>query len=353
MLKYGEKKLLYMIRIFNGNFEIPLSSSTAFILVIGTTDVSLIPGITVAGATPELTHFTPAADAEFLIKGKCSVINTVPVTPSGIPTPAIITRAALELVKIPRLIVNAGSRVKPNLPFIDLGGEPGGDIRKWSLRREIVERIIENGITLGEELSSSFDFLVIGESIPAGTTTAMATLVSLGYDALDKVSSASPENPKDLKRKVVLEALKDLPSDVISKLAKLSDPMLIGVSGISLGFRGKVLLAGGTQMTAAAAIIKEFNRERLKDIAIGTTKWIINDTSSDILYLARQINIPVIASWLDFSKSKFEGLRVYEKGFVKEGVGAGGASVYSISRGVSSEQLLSKVEEIYASITKG
>jgi len=341
-----------MIKSFNGSFEIPTTSNSAFLLVIATTDVSLIPGITVAGATPELTHFTPAADAEFLIKGKCGVINTIPVTPNGLPTPAIITRASLELVKIPKLVVNAGSRVRPNLPYIDLGGGPGKDIRKGSLKREVAERIINNGITLGEELSNSFDFIIIGESIPAGTTTAMAVLVGLGYDALDKVSSASPDNPKELKRKVVLEAVKDLPNDLMGKLAKLSDPMLLGVAGITLGFKGKVLLAGGTQMTAAAAIIKEFNKDKLKDLAIGTTKWIINDRSADILYLAKQVGIPVLAAWLDFSKSKFEGLRLYEQGYVKEGVGAGGASIYSMSRGVTADEILFKVEEIYFGLTK-
>ncbi|MBB5253461.1 nicotinate mononucleotide-dependent phosphoribosyltransferase CobT [Sulfurisphaera ohwakuensis] len=339
------------VKIFNGEFDIPENSRSLYILVIATTDISLIPGLTVAGTTPELTHFTPAADAEFLIKGKCSVINTVPVTPNGIPTPAIITRASLEFVKIPRLVVNAGSRIKPNLPLIDLGGEPGGDIRKGSLRKEVAERILNNGVSLGEEFSNSFDFLIIGESIPAGTTTAMAVLVGLGYDALDKVSSASPENPKELKKKIVYEAIKDLPSDLMGKLAKLSDPMLLGVSGIALGFKGKILLAGGTQMTAAAAIIKEFNKNKLKDIAIGTTKWIINDRSSDIIGLAKAVGIPILAAWLDFTNSKFEGLKVYEKGFVKEGVGAGGASIYAMKRGVTNEQILGKVEEIYQRIT--
>ncbi|BFH72542.1 TIGR00303 family protein [Sulfurisphaera javensis] len=340
------------IKTFNGDFFIPSNAKTAFVLVIATTDVSLIPGITVAGATPELTHFTPAADAEFLIKGKCFVINTVPVTPTGIPTPAIISRASLELVKIPKFVVNAGSRVKPNLPFIDLGGEPGKDIRRGSMERETADRLIKNGITLGEELSNAFDFLIIGESIPAGTTTAMAVLVGLGYDALDKVSSASPENPKDLKRRVVLEAIKDLPSELLLKLAKLSDPMLLGVAGIALGFKGKIMLAGGTQMTAAAAIIKEFDKEKLKNIVIGTTKWIINDPSSDILSLAKDIGIPILAAWLDFSNSRFEGLKVYERGYVKEGVGAGGSSIYAISKGYTATQILQKVEEIYESITK-
>lgn len=75
-----------------------LSRGFLFTLVIGTTDTSLIPGITIAGAKPELTHYTPAADAEYLLLGRCRVIPTVPMTPpDGKPTPALITRAAIKL----------------------------------------------------------------------------------------------------------------------------------------------------------------------------------------------------------------------------------------------------------------
>jgi NaMN:DMB phosphoribosyltransferase len=122
-----------------------------FTLTIGTTDVSLIPGITIAGAKPELTHFTPAADAEYLLLGKCRVINTVPMTPDGKPTPALITRAALRLINAGVLVVNAGSRVKPLIPHVDLQGEPGLDIIKSdALRRNVVERMVDNGLVLGE-----------------------------------------------------------------------------------------------------------------------------------------------------------------------------------------------------------
>lgn len=323
---------------------------TLFVLVIATTDISLIPGITIAGATPELTHFTPAADAEFLLLGKCKSINTIPVTPDGIPTPAIITRAALELFKIPKLVVNAGSRVIPKLPVIDLGGESGGDIRKGSLRIEVVQRILENSMILGEELSKSYDLLVIGESIPAGTTTAMSVLAGLGYDALDKVSSASPQNPKELKRKIVMEALRDLPTDTFGKISKLSDPMLIAVAGLSMGFKKEVILAGGTQMAAASAIIKELSKETLNNVTIATTRWIVEDPSSDIKYLAEQVGVSVVAAMLDFSSSKYEGLKVYERGYVKEGVGAGGASTLALANGYTPNDILKKVEEIYSQL---
>ncbi|MQL55699.1 nicotinate mononucleotide-dependent phosphoribosyltransferase CobT [Acidianus ambivalens] len=341
-----------MIKEVLGSFieNLKTAKNYPFILVIATTDVSLIPGITVAGASPELTHFTPAADAEFLVLGKCKVINTVPITPDGIPTPALVTRASLSFTKVTKLVVNAGSKILPKIPFIDVGGKPGGDIRKYSLDLETTQRIIENSTLLGEELSNTYDLLVIGESIPAGTTTAMAVLQGLGYNAIDKVSSASPTNPKELKRKVVLDALKNLPSNTLGKIAKLADPMLISVAGISLGFKGKILLAGGTQMTAAAAIIKEFNKEKLKDIAIGTTKWIVKDRCSDIISLAKQVGVSLIYADLDFSKSKHKGIRVYEEGYVKEGVGAGGASILAMVNGAKNEDIVRKVDDMYSEL---
>ena len=43
------------------------------------------------------------------------------------------------------------------------------------------------------------DLIVVGESIPGGTTTALAVLRALGIDARFKVSSSMPENPHNLK----------------------------------------------------------------------------------------------------------------------------------------------------------
>jgi uncharacterized protein (TIGR00303 family) len=285
-----------------------------------------------------------------LILGRCKVINTIPVTPDGLPTPAIITRAALSFLNPFKLIVDAGSSIKPKVPYVSLNGEPGKDIRKKAFERGVVERLLENAITLGEELSNQYEVIVIGESIPAGTTTAMAVLASLGYDAFGKVSSSSPNNPMSLKINIVKEALKDLPSDLIGKLSKVADPVLIGVAGVSLGFKGKILLAGGTQMVAAVAIIKELNGNKLNDIAIGTTRWIIEDKSSDMLGLAKQVGIRVIEVLLNFSDSKYEGLKLYERGYVKEGVGAGGASIMAFINGITNEQLLDKIENIYKNL---
>ncbi|WP_246263942.1 nicotinate mononucleotide-dependent phosphoribosyltransferase CobT [Metallosphaera tengchongensis] len=319
-----------------------------FILVIGTTDVSLIPGISFAGASPELTMFTPAADAEFLMTGKCKVIDSVPVTPDGIPTPALITRASLSFLKVTRLIANAGSRVNPKIPFINLNGEPGKDIRYGGLRREVGEGILEQGVILGENLKS--DIIYIGESVPGGTTTAAAVLSGLGYDGVSLVSSSSPVNPKELKKRVVDQALKSAPKETLERIFWLSDPVLIAVAGIALGFKGVTVLSGGTQMAAVAAILKELDKGKLSNVGIATTRWIINDSSSNLYSLAKEIGINLTYSNVSFAESKFNGLRAYEQGYVKEGVGAGGSMVMSLSSGVSSQELVRRIEEVYSSL---
>ncbi len=319
-----------------------------FVLIIGTTDVSLIPGISIAGATPELTMYTPAADAEFLINGKCDVIKGVPITPDGIPSPTLISRASLNLTGLPTLVVNAGAKVKPiGIPYIEIGGLPGKDIREGAFRKEIVARMRENTLILGRELSKSFDILIIGESIPAGTTTALSTLLAMGYEAMGKVSSASPNNPVKLKEEVVKQAIRSLPEDRMERLARVSDPIIIAGSALAEGFDKRVILAGGTQMAAVASVIKEFTPGKLTQTEIWTTRWVTEDKSSDLLGLARQIGVKVETSPLNFSSSKIDGLRAYERGYVKEGVGAGGLSLFALKMGFTHEELLKEVEMVY------
>lgn len=332
-----------------------------FVLVLGTTDTSLIPGITVAGASPELTHYTPAADAEYLVNGKCDVIPVPPMTPDGKPTPALISRACVKMLDIPVITVVSGARVKPRaVPYVDLCGEPGRDIRTGqTLSRDVVKRIIANSEKLGRELARLSRFLVIGESIPAGTTTAMSTMVALGYNAWGRVSSASPSNPVELKKSVVREALRraDLlerpTGDAIEAVSRVGDPVIPAVAGVAAGALrsgSRVLLAGGTQMCAVVAVFKHMYGEPDPDrLAIGTTRWIVEDKSADMVGLLSEIwpNFALLSSEFNLGESRFEGLRAYEQGFVKEGVGMGGLLCVTELRGVPRSVILETVEKLY------
>ncbi|PCN50240.1 TIGR00303 family protein [Candidatus Geothermarchaeota archaeon ex4572_27] len=334
-----------------------------FICVIGSTETSTIEGITAAGASPRLTLYTPAADVEYLLLGRCICIPSIPITPEGIPTPALITRASLKLADIPALVVDAGSYVKPSVPYVDVGGAYGRDIRTGSAMD--YGRVVESyrrSVQLGRELSKLCDYLVIGESIPAGTTTALATLMALGVDAEGKVSSAMPSNPHGLKSRVAREAIdraglaRGAVDDPLLVVSRVGDPMMPCFAGLIVGAadRVPVVMAGGTQMAAVAAIVRLLREDALENVVVGTTRWIVEDRSSDIKGLIGQVaRIPIAAALLDFSRSMVEGLRRYEEGYVKEGVGAGGASIAAIlaSKGaIGSEAILRRVEEDYASL---
>lgn len=331
-----------------------------FIATIATTETGKIPGLSAAGANPDFTDFTPPADAELLLLGKCKSIQGVPITPDGIPTPALITTSALHLADIPVLIVNGGVKVKPQIPYVDLGGNSGRDIRSGDAV-DNVEEVIERAKILGEHLAKASDYLVIGESIPGGTTTALGVLSALGVEAEGKVSSTLPENPHGLKAEVVAagfraagEKFGSLKGNPVKAISCLGDPMMPAMAGLVIGGARQtpVLMAGGTQMTAVLAVINALEPEALCNVAVGTTRWVAKDKSSDICGIVKQFcQVPVLAADLNFGDSRFPGLQIYETGLVKEGVGAGGASIAAMAKtggAVNREILLKEIERNYA-----
>jgi len=331
-----------------------------FLCTIATTETGKIPGLSAAGANPDFTDFTPPADAELLLLGKCKSIQGVPITPDGIPTPGLITMSALHLADIPVVVVNGGVKVKPQIPFVELGGNSGRDIRSGN-SVDNVEEVIERAKILGEQLAKASDYLVIGESIPGGTTTALGVLSALGVNAQGKVSSTLPENPHNLKAEVVAAGLKaagekfgSLKRNPIKAVSCVGDPMMAAMTGLVIGGakQGPVLMAGGTQMTAVLAIINALSPEALCNVAIGTTRWVTKDVKSDICGIVKQFcDVPILAADLDFGPSKYPGLQIYETGLVKEGVGAGGASIAAMAKlggAVTKDILLKEIERNYA-----
>ncbi len=330
-----------------------------FICTIATTETAKIAGISAAGKYPEFTDYTPPADAELLLLGKCECIVGVPVTPEGIPTPALISMSALRLADIPAIVASGGLKVKPHIPFLDLGGSPGNDIRTGNAV-ENVEEVIRNAKIAGENLAKTADYLVIGESIPGGTTTALAVLLAMGISAEGKVSSTLPENPHGLKTATALlglaaagETVGSLAKNPIRAISCVGDPMMPVLAGLILGAAGKVpvLLAGGTQMSAVLAVVKALDRNALDNVAVGTTRWVASDRSSDLKGIVAQFaDVPILAADIDFGNSSFGGLRAYETGIVKEGVGAGGAAIAAFAKSegsITKNVLLKEIERNY------
>ncbi|MEM4298514.1 MAG: TIGR00303 family protein, partial [Nitrososphaerota archaeon] len=128
----------------------------------------------------------------------------------------------------------------------------------------------------------------------------------------------------------------------------LGDPVMAAFSGLVFGCAKHVpvLMAGGTQMCSILSILKALDPKTLDRLAIGTTRWIVSDKTSDIRGMVSQIaDVPILAANISFEKSRFSGLREYERGVVKEGVGAGGAVITAVAtKGVAVSVVSKEVE---------
>jgi uncharacterized protein (TIGR00303 family) len=236
---------------------------------------------------------------------------------------------------------------------------PGGRIDVESALPEgVARRLYMEAELLGSTLARGLDAIVAGETIPGGTTVAAAVLEALSYNALGRVSSSSARNPHSLREQVVRAALARLKGakDVFGVVETVGDPVHISLAGLAAGAAktgAKVVLAGGTQMASVLAILRAVEPELLEQVAIATTPWILHDSSSDLPGLVHDVapDVPVLSTRFSLANSKYPGLRAYEEGYVKEGVGAGGSLVLAAVRGMGVEEILTAIEDEYRRIT--
>jgi NaMN:DMB phosphoribosyltransferase len=82
-------------------------------------------------------------------------------------------------------------------------------------------------------------------------------------------------------------------------------------------------------------------------ISIATTKYVSQDPSIDFDAVIRDLGCPIHVVDPGFAGSHIAGLRKYEAGEVKEGVGAGGAMYAAGLLGVTQTEMLGAVEAVY------
>lgn len=306
------------------------------ILAAGTTRTAQIPGLSAAGTDPTATVHTPAADAEILTLGDVVRAPAVPVSPTGCPTPAVITRATREVLGFDVTVVDAGLAAETAAPTVSVGARPGQDLRGptpvpashsgWAGAR-----------TLARSLSD--DQVLVAETIPGGTTTAMGILRALGEDVA--VSSSLPENPIERKRAVVAEALAasgitpgDRAGDPAGAIRDAGDPVQAVVAGLvqgALETATAVTLAGGTQMLAAVAVLRHAGIDA--SLRVATTSFVADDPSVDLSAPATDLGCDLVVTDPGFDGADHPALARYVAGEAKEGVGMGGVLWVADRRG--------------------
>ncbi|MBN2810118.1 MAG: TIGR00303 family protein, partial [Deltaproteobacteria bacterium] len=234
-----------------------------FTCTIASTETALIPGVSAAGASPELIPYTAAADVEAIIHGQALCLDKIPENPVGPPSPVIITMAALKRLNAPFLVIDAGNAIRPKVPMLVAGRTPGRALTEAIAVDEVSELFMQ-GIIIGQQLALNGHTLILGESVPGGTTTAMAVMEALGIAALGKISGSMPGNNQALKHDLVSSAMRqkklnrgscrEAPLDAVRRLGDPMQPVQAGMA-MAASRNCKVILGGGTQMIAVAALI--------------------------------------------------------------------------------------------------
>ena len=338
------------------------------LVVGGTTGTATIPGISAAGASAPLRAHTPSADFEVVSFGSPIQAPILPVSPSGCPTPAVVTRAVRDLVSFECDCVDAGLATPTASPTIELGPfaesadqsgwtpEPGKDVRE-AVAVPDAAHYFKAGKRFARGLQD--DRLAIGETIPGGTTTALAVLSALGESPT--VSSSLPENPLGRKRAVATEALAasdlkpgELAGKPVEAVRLVGDTVLGTIAGMIVGAREagvEILLAGGTQLAAAGALARHAGVTA--SLTLATTTFVERDESADIEGLAAALDIDLVVTDPEFERVDHPAMNAYVAGEGKEGVGMGGALAIAAEEDVPMAAVRSQVIARYAAIREG
>lgn len=319
----------------------------------GVTRTGQIDGISAAGADPELLVHTPSADLEIVAAGRLEAAPVMPVSPTGCPTPAVITRAVRELVGFDLVCVDGGLARPTGVSTADVGATPGADIREPEAVPD-ASAIASAASDLVAEFPDGE--LVLAETIPGGTTTALGVLTALGERAT--VSSSLPENPLSRKRTVVSEGLGasglepgDATGEPLEALQSMGDPVLATVYGLIDGAAERnldVILAGGTQLLAAGALARHGGIDC--DLTLATTVFVAEDSTAAVEELASDLSINLTVTDPGFGARDHPALSRFVAGEAKEGVGMGGALALAdrqdVSMGEVRDQIVSRYDRL-------
>lgn len=328
-------------------------------LLLAATDTAAMPGISAAGTTAAARRRTAAADAELLLLGPAVHLpHALPPLPAGV-SPALIGHVVLRELALEPLVFDLGCPIAPGVPHRRLPDPAaGGPARCLSTGTAMDLPRVEALLAFGREWGASQAQaaparpLLLAECVPGGTTTALAVLTGLGVAANGLVSGSLRQPAHGLKAALVAQGMEAAaaalgseadPSeaDPLRVVAALGDPMQPVAAALALAAAAAgrpVLLAGGSQMAAvlalALALAPASLRPRLAErVALATTAWLAGEADSDLALLLERIG----ARWgvaplafvadLRFTGSVHPALADYERGYVKEGVGAGGLAL--------------------------
>lgn len=354
-----------------------------FNLVLASTELSDLDNLSAAGKDSESRRLTPALDAEALCHSLGNLPVKLPVSPAGVTSPVVLTKAALAFLEPQLEIIDAGSFVQPSVMHRRLNNEVAKYPKKSNIGRALDKRLVIELFKQGLcDSESGEDLELIAECVPGGTTSAALVLALTSFEE----NSAQTMHPEKIatycsssllgaksqkitfikeqldflemtRKKPLPEIKSDCLRDPLEAVSLAGDAMQAYAAGYLLGrsSRGQTtILAGGSQMIAVYRIASLLTPPELlaKTSLIATTKYVALDKDAKVKELAAKNKAPLVCVDPHLKSSVHAGLRAYEDGHVKEGVGAGAACLmaYTLAK-VSGENLLAEIDKTYETLT--
>ncbi len=392
-----------------GRLRQATGSAPIFHLVLGGTELSDLPGLSAAGATPADRRKTPALDADALRRSLSHKEKVrLPASPAGITSPVVLTKACLDLFETKLEIVDAGTFIAPEENHKTVGVRPAHRAGSGqALSMEEVEHLFQEGLQAGAENNHKYPVSLLAECVPGGTTTAALVLSLLLEENADLAALCSSSLVPNLKTEALEEnlaqtgnapttgfdktafleselkalaesrgaSLKDLKQECrlnpLKAVAMAGDPMQAYAAAYLLTKSQSALAiaAGGSQMLAVyrLASLLAGEEKRLagfwcgnfdadtfqKNCLVATTSYVAFDRAARIPELADLCQAPLVSVDPGLKNSCHSGLRAYEQGHVKEGVGAGAACLLACTLGkLEQQQLLTLIDNTYSCLVQ-
>ncbi len=334
------------------------------LLVLAATQTAEHEGISAAGATAASRRYTALADAELLIHGPAGQRRwPLPPLPAGV-SPALLSHVAARRLKLNPQVAALGLVQRPDFSHLEIEALDLGPSACLSSGAAMplprVQHLWREGALLGRRLQRP---LVLAECVPGGTTTAQAVLTALGVDVAHLISGSARQPPQQLKQELVTRGLQraSLGADPSAEqiLAAVGDPFQAFTAGVLVGAVSAgqpLLLGGGCQMLAVLALAMQAlpasqRKSLAAQVLIGTTAWLADEGAAAasqspfgglVDATAGHVDslLSVLACGVRFHSSAHQPLRDYERGYVKEGVGAGALLLLAQLRGCSCADLV-------------
>jgi len=260
-----------------------------------------------------------------------------------IPSPAFITKAVHDLTPFSTIeILDLGLETKPQYTQLHNFNILPSSYVTDSANINAKEVFIK-GMDYGKSYELKGSYLILAESSSSTTTTAIASIIALGYDL------------KNIKTSTIDKSLSLINDEMnnFEKLGIVSNNILLFCAGFLLeaSRRFHVVLAGGVQLAACLLIADKLKgdvlmRVKSDNITLATTAWIAKDENSNIQNILSNLSYTPHAIYTDFSFASAEipALKKYDDGKAKEGAGAGAALAYAVTNKQTNEEVLEAIE---------